>query len=257
MPSPSQHDQPLTLDGQRILVTGGARRLGAAICRTFAQAGARVAIHYHRSRDEAQLLLAELGGTQAGHRLCPGDLRQLADLPEILASAGPLDLLINNAAIYRPRPLAEEPLAEAMDQFVVNFWAPLALMQAFRQQAQAGAAIINLLDQRIALPAIADGSYSLSKKALAEATLAAARQWGPLLRVNAVAPGAVLPPPELPHANLAQARQEMPLARPPDPAAIADACRYLAVNQALTGQIIYVDGGQHLTAGVALRRPAP
>ncbi len=236
------------LAGKRVLVTGGAVRLGAAICRRFAAEGAILAIHHHASVDDARQLLAELGGPGTGHRLHACELRNLDAADHLVAAAGPLDILVNNASVYRPVPLADEPLAEAMDQFLVNFWAPLALMRAFRRQGRPGA-IVNLLDQRIRRVA-EDGSYSLSKKALGEATLAAARQWGPAIRVNAVAPGAVLPPRNLPGAAMVRARAEMPLDRPPTPDDIADACLLLAAHPALTGQILFVDGGQQLTAGV-------
>jgi hypothetical protein len=240
----------MSLAGKRVLVTGGAVRLGAAMCRRLARAGASLSVHCHQSAAAAGALIEELGGKSAGHRLCICDLRNAAAVARLVDEAGPLDILVNNASVFRPVPLADEDPADAMDQFLVNFWAPLALMQAFQRQRRNGC-IVNLLDQRIRRVA-EDGSYSLSKKALADATLAAARQWGPAVRVNAIAPGAVLPPKDLPNAAMARARTEMPLARPPSPEDIADACLYLATAPTLTGQILFVDGGQQLTAGVPL-----
>jgi NAD(P)-dependent dehydrogenase (short-subunit alcohol dehydrogenase family) len=240
----------MSLAEKRVLVTGGAVRLGAAICRRLAREGALISIHYRQSVTEAEALIGEFGGKSSGHRLCSCDLRNPDAVAHLIDEAGPVDILVNNASVFRPVPLADETLADAMDQFFVNFWAPLALMQAFRRQGRDGC-IVNLLDQRIRRVAD-DGSYSLSKKALADATLAAARQWGPTIRVNAVAPGAVLPPKDLPNAVMARARREMPLDRPPSPEDIADACLYLIATPAVTGQILFLDGGQHLTAGVAL-----
>ena len=245
----------MSLAGKRVLVTGGAARLGAAICRRLAQDGASLSVHFHQSATAAKALVEEFGGTSAGHRLCACDLRNSDAVARLIDDAGPVDILVNNASVFRPVPLADEATADAMDQFLVNFWAPLALMQAFRRQGRPDGCIVNLLDQRIRRIA-EDGSYSLSKKALADATLAAAQQWGPGIRVNAVAPGAVLPPKGLPNAVMARARTEMPLDRPPSPEDIADACLHLATTPALTGQILFLDGGQHLTAGVALRAPS-
>jgi len=184
----------MIINGKTVLVTGGAVRIGRAICTGFARAGAKVVIHYNKSGKEAAELLKMLGGKKAGHRIVKCELSNLDAAEILIPSLGKIDMLVNNASIFIPCPLSSEKLLDAKKQMDINFRAPLLLMRKFMEQKMKEGCIINLLDQRIAKTSPNDGSYTLSKKALAEATLTAALQWAPRIRVNGIAPGAVLPP---------------------------------------------------------------
>jgi pteridine reductase len=229
-----------------VLVTGGAVRIGRAICTAFAHAGAKVIIHYNKSGKEAAELLRILGGEKAGHRLVKCELSALSSAEKLIPSLGRIDILVNNASVYFPCPLGKENIAIAEKQFAINLQTPLLLMRKFQEQKIKSGCIINLLDQRIAKTSPNDGSYTLSKKALAEATSTAALQWAPRIRVNGVAPGAILPPRGMEKSKMKIQISMTPMKKAPTPAEVAKACIFLAESDSITGQIIYVDGGQHL-----------
>jgi pteridine reductase len=243
----------INLSGKRVLVTGGAVRIGRAIALAFAEAGASVAVHYHRSRAEARQLVEELNGLSTGNRCLGTDLTEPgapADLiATLLADDWCPDILINNASVYRRCPLLKLTEAQIQSDFDINFFAPFRLMREFARQCGRGV-IINLLDQRINAVEPSAGSYALAKKSLRDATLAAAVEWAPAIRVNAVAPGIVLPPPGVDQASLAPLLVNVPLLKQTEPAEIAAACLFLAQTQTVTGQVVYVDGGMHLTRPV-------
>ncbi len=229
-----------------ILVTGGAVRIGRAICTGFAKAGAKVVIHYNKSGREATKLLKILGGEKAGHRSVKCELSDLDSATKLIPSLGKIDVLVNNASIFIPCPLSSEKLLDAKKQMDINFRAPLILMRKFMEQEIKEGCVINLLDQRIAKTSPNDGSYTLSKKALAEATLTAALQWAPRIRVNGIAPGAVLPPRGMEKSKMKIQISLTPMKRASTPEEVAKTCIFLAESDSITGQIIFVDGGQHL-----------
>jgi len=237
----------MKLCGKKALITGASLRVGRAIAAAFASAGARVVIHYNRSEEEARSLLRSLGGEDAGHMALKCDLSIASELETMMNAAGPLDVLVNNAAVFSQSPLEAESLEEAKRQFDVNFWAPVSLMKLFVAKA-AGAelAVVNVLDQRIAKVDPAGFSYALSKKTLEEATLAAALQLAPRVRVNAVAPGPVLPPPWLEGSKMEKSIASVPLKRAVSLDDLASACLFLAANSSITGETLYVDCGQSL-----------
>ena len=237
------------LTAKRVLVTGGAVRIGQAIVRAFAAAGYRVVIHYRRSEAAALALLAELGGAQAGHGAVQADLLdpdQLAGLlPAVVRSGGPLGVLVNSAAVYSRRPLAETDAQRLADAYAINFTAPFLLMRSFAAVCRAGV-IINLLDQRVAQADFRAGAYALAKKSLRDATEAAALEWAPRIRVNGVAPGLVLAPPAVVPDKMAALLPNVPSQTAVAPADVAKACVFLAEMTAVTGQILFLDGGLHL-----------
>ncbi len=239
----------MDLCGQSALVTGGAVRIGAAITRALAAAGMRVAVHHRRSAVEAEALCAEIRAAGGAAVPVAADLRDLASCEQLVSEAvekiGPLYALINNAAIFEKDTLDTLDDARLVGQFHVNLFAPLRLMKAFAAQGQTGV-IVNLLDRRITGLDPTSVSYELSKKALAEATRLAARYWAPRLRVNGVAPGPVLPPPGEGPAYLREKAGPIPLGRPCTPEQVAEAVRFLLSADGVTGQILMVDGGQHL-----------
>ena len=237
----------MDLAGKRVLVTGGALRTGAAIAKAFAKAGAKLVIHYRDSGGQAAELVEEMGGIAAGHSCVGFDLMEIESIDTLLSECGPLDVLVNNASSFTQRKLEDETCAEAKEQFDINFWAPVELMKKFAAQpGEHELSIVNILDQRISKTDAAGFSYPLSKKALAEATLSAALQLAPRVRVNAVAPGPVFPPKGLEGSKMEKTLATLPLHRPVAPEDLADACVLLASNSSITGAILTVDCGQHL-----------
>ena len=231
------------------LITGGARRIGAAIARALAREGYALALHANRSRDEAEKLAVEIEAAGGRARVVLADLADPAAVDGLIAAAaafGPLTLLVNSAAEFEPDEigvLTHEGFERTM---AVNLAAPLFLAQGFAAQAPAGAAIVNVLDQRVLKPTPRFFSYTLSKSALHTATTTLAQALAPRVRVNAVAPGPTLPSPRQSDAQFAEQAAVLPLARGPSPEDIAAAVVYLAQAPAVTGVTIAVDGGQHL-----------
>ncbi len=235
-----------------VLITGAAVRIGSSIAEALARAGWDVIVHAHRSAPQAQDLcvrLARFGG-QAWR--VSGDL--LADdgpaavFGAALACAGHVDALVNNASQFTRQPLTEATSADFDRFWRINTLAPVRLTQllaAHLAGRHAAGCAVNLLDQRIAQPHGGDIPYLLSKKALEAFTLSAALELAPALRVNAVAPGAVLQPASPAAAEPAGA---FPVNTRPTAAQVAEAVRYLLEAEAVTGQILYVDGGQHLSS---------
>ncbi len=242
----SNQDQPV------VLITGAGIRLGADMARYFACRDWRVIIHCHQSLAAAQMLYRELGGAEKGHLLRQGDLldEQFAEqlLPDILAETGRLDCLINNASKYRRCFLKNLSRAEMQADYTLNFGAPFFLMQSFRRHCQRGN-IINILDQSIRKVDSGGGAYALAKKSLRDATEACALEWAPEIRVNAIAPGLVLPPPGVAPEKMQRLLQRVPLREAVALRDISRSCLFLAETPSLTGQIIYLDGGLHLPDG--------
>jgi pteridine reductase len=237
----------------RVLITGAAVRIGRAIALRFARGGAAVAVHCNRSEAEAHTLLAELEALApgAGHRLVRADLRNQQErarlLPDLAAAGFTPDCLVNNASTYRRCALRNLTPEQVRDDFEINFIAPFELMRDFARVCHRGA-IVNLLDQRVAAVDPGAGAYGLAKKSLRDATEAAALEWAPEIRVNGVAPGFVLPPPGVAPEAMEKFLPGIPMKRAATPEEIADACWFLATSPILTGQILFVDGGLHLTA---------
>ena len=235
------------------LVTGSARRIGAAIAEGLARSGFAVIIHGSaRSGEEAQALAAHLSRDGAPVACVCADLADIEATRDLVGEAarcfGPIDVLVNNASIFVPDTIGELE-AEAFDRIAaINLRAPLILSRAFAEQAVAthDPSIVNVLDQRVFAPNPLYLSYSLSKAGLASATTILAQALAPDVRVNAVAPGPVLPNAQDGDARFRAEVAQVPLGRPVSPAAIADAVRYLVTARNVTGQVIAVDSGQRL-----------
>ena len=242
----------MNLKNKKVLITGSAIRIGRALCQAFASHGAQIILHYNNSVKEAETLFAELGGTKKGHTLTQGDLTHHVYTNNLVSSCGQVDILINNASIFDSKSLAEENLAASHYQYEINFWAPMILMQQFQKQHLPEGLIINILDQRIYSLDDSTGSYLLSKKTLADATKLAALQWAPTIRVNGIAPGAVMPPLSLPNSKMEKSIAATPLKRPTPIDEITNTAIFLAKNNSITGEIITLDGGKHLTHIVGL-----
>ena len=228
-----------------VLVTGGAKRLGAAIARACAAAGWRVVVHYGTSADAARALAAELGGVAV-----QGDLADPASVAGLIAhvraaTGGPIAALVNSASLFAfDRPEAVDP-ALAARLHAINAVAPAMLAAALAAQDDLGeGAVVNLLDQKLANPNPDFFSYSLSKYALAGATEMLAQALAPKVRVNAVAPGITLPSGDQSEADFARVAADNLLRRPVGADAVADAVVYLLGARSVTGQTLYVDCGQ-------------
>lgn len=245
------------------LVTGGARRLGRAMALSLARAGHDVAIHYAGSQDAAEEAVAEIEALGRRAVALQADLLDLDACETLVPRAAeamgqPLTVLINNASIFEYDTI-ETATRESWDRhFGSNLRAPFILSQAFAAQApepvaaeddgepQARALIVNMIDQRVRKPTPHFMTYSLAKMALWDFTRTAAQALAPAIRVNAIGPGPTMQGARQSAEHFASQRAATILERGADPEGICQALDYLLRARAVTGQLICVDGGQHL-----------
>jgi pteridine reductase len=245
---------PLPLSGQTALVTGAARRVGAQIARSLHAAGANIMIHCHRSLAEAQRLAAQLEQTRAGSAAVSVlDLRDTAALPGLIAGTcdrfGALDLLINNASSFYATPIGQITPAQWNDLVGTNLQAPLFLAQAAAPELRRrSGSLLNIVDIHGLRPLREHAVYCAAKAGLIMLTRALARELAPRVRVNAIAPGAVLWPEQgLDEARRDRIRARTPLERPGTPEDIARAVLFFATEAPfVTGQVLAVDGGRSI-----------
>jgi NAD(P)-dependent dehydrogenase (short-subunit alcohol dehydrogenase family) len=229
------------------LVTGGTRRLGAAIAARLAADGYTLALHAHDHPEpegvEGRVFTADLENGDEARGL----------IPRVTEAFGaPPSLLVNSAALFADDSFGCIDPELAVRHYRINTLAPALLIEAMAAAGgQGDRSVVNILDQRIAHPHGDQIGYTLSKCALAGLTQAAARALAPGLRVNAVAPGLTLPTDDYGPGQMERLAGLMPLDRLPKPEEVADAVAYLAGARATTGQVIYVDGG---AGGVAFLR---
>lgn len=232
------------------LVTGGARRIGRAIVLALARRGHDVAIHHRDSVDDAEALAAEVQAMGRRAVLIAADLAdedQVRTLvPAATAALGPLSVLINNASVFEDDRVGDLSRTTWDRHMEVNLRAPVVLAEAFAAQAPDGSAIVNLLDQRVLKPDPRFISYALSRNGLWWATRTLAQALAPRIRVNGVGPGPTLASIHQTPADFAAEATAVPLGHGADPDDIAAAVVYLVDARAVTGQMIAVDGGQHL-----------
>ena len=236
-----------------VLVTGAGRRLGQCIALDFARRGWRVAAHHRDSAKGAEDLVSEIRRSGGEAAAIQADLLS-ADAPDQLLKAcaeklGPVTCLVNNAAQYEWDSLQTLSLKSWDDHMALNLRAPVFLAQAFAAQLPEGAkgVVINILDQKVWRLNPAFFSYTVAKSALWTATQLMAQELAPRIRVNAVGPGPVF---QSRHQSEADFRAECDatlLGEVISPAQICDAIRLLVETPSLTGQMIAVDSGQHLT----------
>jgi pteridine reductase len=241
------------------LVTGGARRIGAAIVRRLHAEGHDIALHFHASTADATALAAELDARRHGSiLLLQADLADVDRLPELIGATlgrfGRLDALVNNASAFFPTALGDTTPAQWDALFAANARAPFFLAQAAAPHLRAmRGAIVNLGDIHGERPLRGHAVYGMSKAALLQMTRALALELAPDVRVNAVSPGAILwPEPSADSAGKDDAARQAVLARTPlartgTPEEIAGAVRWLLCEATYTtGQVIRVDGGRTL-----------
>ncbi len=243
------------------LVTGGGRRIGRALALALAEDGFAVAVHYHRSRPEAEAVVETIRG-RGGAALAIG--ADLADedavrslLPQAERAFGPIGVLVNNAAVFGDDTVATATRASWDLHLAVNLRAPFVLIQdlAARLPAEAGGVVVNMLDQRVWSLTPFFISYTLSKAGLWTLTQTLALALAPRIRVNGIGPGPTLPSPRQSPEQFARQRAMTPLGRGASPQEVAAALRYIISAPAMTGQMIALDGGQHMGWGQA-HRPA-
>ena len=232
-------------------MTGGARRVGLAITRALVEAGYAVAVHANTSRAEADAVCAAIrsqgGHTQTVQAELSEHTQVLKLVPSAVAAVGPLTLLVNNASIFEADDIATLSRELFDRHMAIHVRAPLFLAQAFAAQVPDGAnaSIVNMLDQRVLKPTLFL-SYALSKNGLYAATIMLAQALAPKVRVNGVAPGPTLPSRRQSPQEFARQAARLPLGHATSPEEVAQEVLFLATAASVTGQVIAVDGGQHL-----------
>ncbi|RDH87357.1 MAG: pteridine reductase [endosymbiont of Seepiophila jonesi] len=242
------------LSGRCALITGGAHRIGAQIARTLHREGMNLVLHYRNSSQAAERLKAELETGRPGSVvLAQADLHETADLPLLVEAAkrvcGRLDLLVNNASSYYPTPLETATETDWDDLIGSNLKAPFFLSRAAAPLLKVSdGCIVNLVDIHAERPLKAHPIYSIAKAGNAMLVKSLARELGPEIRVNGIAPGAILWPEQgLDDVEKEEILNRTALKRPGSPEDIAQTLLFLVRNaRYITGQIIPVDGGRTL-----------
>jgi NAD(P)-dependent dehydrogenase (short-subunit alcohol dehydrogenase family) len=239
-------------EARTALVTGGAKRIGAAIVRGLAAHGWAVAIHCNRSAADADALAAEIGRAGGQAAVVTADLGDADALGTILPAAaqalGPMDLLVNNASVFLEDRVGGLDFGLWQSQFDVNLRAPVFLAEAFARQLPDGREgnVVNMIDQRVLKLTPDMTSYTLTKTALFAATRTLAQALAPRVRVNAIGPGPTLPNWRDGEDGLAREAAATPLRRPVDPDDFGRAIRFFVETPSITGQMLALDSGQHL-----------
>ena len=234
------------------LVTGGAQRLGRAIALALAEAGYPVAIHCHQSRDAAEATAAEIRAAGGRAAVVAANLRDEAATAALVDQAsrlvGPLAVLVNNASTFERDEWNTADRASWDAHIEPNLRAPFVLTQAFARALPAGAdgLVINMLDERVWSLTPHFVSYSVSKAGLWALTQSLALALAPRIRVNAIGPGPALPSPRQTAEQFARQCASTPLGRGTSPAEVGRAVLAILALRSMTGQMIALDGGQHL-----------
>jgi NAD(P)-dependent dehydrogenase (short-subunit alcohol dehydrogenase family) len=234
------------------LVTGAGKRIGRAIALALAADGWRVGVHYRSAEAEARDVadaIASQGGVAAAIGADLADADAVATLvPECARRLGAVTCLVNNASLFLEDDIVGLEVATWDLQMAVNLRAPILLSQAFARQlpADAQGAIVNILDQRVLRPQPGFLSYAIAKEGLYAATRMLAQALAPRIRVNGVGPGPVLRSIHQSEADFAEEARGTLLGRAAEPDEIAKAVRFILDAPSLTGQMIAIDGGQHL-----------
>jgi NAD(P)-dependent dehydrogenase (short-subunit alcohol dehydrogenase family) len=247
---------------QIALVTGAATRIGAAIARRLAGEGFAVIIHYRSRPDEAEALAADIRESGARAVTVRADLARREQRSRVVAEAaahfGPLTLLVNNASSFDRDSVRDLDEALWDQHFAIHAEAPAFLARDFAAQLPAGTKgnIINLIDARVLDLSPAFFSYTLSKAVLWTMTQTLAQSLAPDIRVNAIAPGPAVPPPDVTPEAHAKRNLELPLQQAADAEGLADGVIAVLKLPTLTGQMLALDGGEHLE-WPARRDPTP
>ncbi len=247
---------------QAALVTGASKRLGRAMVLALARRGTDVAIHYYSSGDEAQALVREATSLGVCATAIQADFLREAEVERLVARATeelrrPLSVLVNNASVFESDTITDATRKSWDRHIETNLRAPFVLVQKFAAQVAkstvdhngepvARGCIVNLVDQRVAKPTPYFATYTVSKMALWDFTRTAALALAPRIRVNAIGPGPTLLAERQSVLHFQQQRQATILNRGANPGDVVAALVYILESPSLTGQLICVDGGQHL-----------
>jgi NAD(P)-dependent dehydrogenase (short-subunit alcohol dehydrogenase family) len=238
-------------DAPIAIVTGAGKRVGRAIALALADAGYDVAVHYRSSQDEAEAVADDIRKKGRRAAAVGADLSKEAETARLVGMAksalGPATLLVNSASVFEHDDIASMTRDSWDMHMETNLHAPLKLIQDFATQAPEGASVVNIIDQRVKKLTPQFLSYTTSKAALMTLTVTLAQALGPSgVRVNAVGPGPVLKNPRQSDEDWRKQNEATVLGHGADPEDICEAVLYLARARAVTGQMIAVDGGQHL-----------
>jgi len=231
------------------LITGAAHRIGRALALGLAQDGTKIAVHYNQSREAAEQLAAEIGN---GALSLGADLRDESQFETLIARAtdalGPIDLLINNASLFEYDSALSATKASWDAHMTANLRAPFVLSQHFAQQLpeDSEGLIVNLLDQRVWALTPHFTSYTVSKTGLWTLTQTLAQALAPRIRVNAIGPGPTLKNSRQSDEHFARQQQGVILKRGAELSEFVEAVRFMGEARSMTGQMIALDGGQHL-----------
>lgn len=234
------------------LVTGAARRIGAAIARDLGAHGWAVAVHYKSSAAEAEAVVAAITAAGGRAQAIRADLADLAALPGLVdaaeAALGPIGLLVNNASEFEPDEIGALDVAQVERHLRLDLVSPCLLTDAWiaRLPETSEGHVINVVDQRVLRPTPQFFSYTLAKSALWTATRTMAQALAPRIRVNALGPGPSFANARQSAEDFARECAAVPLARGPEPEEFGRTVRYFVENRSVTGQMICLDGGQHL-----------
>lgn len=242
----------MELDGKAAIVTGGAVRLGKALALALAGQGVRVGIHYGSSAGPAEAVVKEIKAMGSDAVAIQADLSQPAEARSIVERAaarfGQVDILVNSAAIFEPGNWDDTTEANWDRHFAINLKSPFFLSQAFAVQVGRDRTghIVNIADWRGVRPGADHVAYTLTKAAIIAMTKSLALALAPNIQVNAIAPGLILPPPGQDQAYLESKANEVPAQRVGSPQEIANAMIFLLRSDFVTGDLIFVTGGEHL-----------
>lgn len=237
---------------QVALLTGAADRIGACIARRMAAAGYAVIIHYRSSADEAHALAESILADGGRAALVAADLADRSARAGLVAAAsqpfGPLGVLVNNASLFEPDSIADVGEDLWDHHFAVHAEAPVFLARDFASQLPEGCSgnIVNMIDERVLHLSPAFFSYTLSKATLWAATRTLAQSLAPRIRVNAIGPGPTLKNSHQTDADFDRSQNRLPLRHGPSPEEIAEGVMFLLASPSMTGQMLALDGGEHL-----------
>ena len=231
------------------LITGGSQRIGRSVSLELAGMGYDIALHYNLSYKEAVKTKTDIQKLGVKCEIFKSNLSNTSGasalIKKVVKKFPDLNILVNNASIFEEIRFLEVTEKQFDLDFNINFKAPFFLSQHFAKNIKSGM-IINMLDARISKVHNAHFVYNLSKKSLHQLTLMLARELGPEIRVNAICPGPILPAPGDDGKELKKIAAKTPLKKVGDTSYINAAVRYLITNHFITGEVLFVDGGQHL-----------
>ena len=231
------------------LITGGSKRIGRSVALELAGLGYDIALHYNLSYKHAVKTRDEIRKLGVKCEIFKFDLSKAPSAPALIKKVinkfPGLKILVNNASIFEEIRFLDVKEKDFDRDFNINFKTPFFLSQHFAKNISAGM-IINMIDARISKIHNAHFVYNLSKKSLHQLTLMMAKELGPKIRVNAICPGPILPAPGDNGKKLKRIAAKTPLKKVGDTSYINEAVRYLITNNFVTGEVLFVDGGQHL-----------